>query len=76
MNKYIIIADSHAAPGFLALSGRSVLGEYFAENAGLALTAYFEGEGMALPGPIHADGAGQSAHVASPLMTYQAAPAP
>jgi hypothetical protein len=76
MNKYKIIADSHAAPGFLALSGRSELAEGFADSAAGALYAYFEGEGMPLPGAIVSTDEGRSAYVASALMTYLAAPAP
>ena len=74
MNKYSITADSHAAPGFLAMSGRSELGQRFAASARDALADYFTEEGMAVPGPIIEQDGGKAAYTSNMLMVYEARP--
>ena len=75
MDKFVIIADSHAAPGFLAMSGKSELSQRFAASAREALIDYFKEEGMELPGPIKAHEDGKSVYAANMLMVYVASPA-
>lgn len=74
MNKYVITADSHAAPGFLAMSGKSTLSERFAASATDALLDYFKEEEMDIPGPIKAHEDGKSVYTANMLMVYVASP--
>lgn len=75
MNKYVITADSHAAPGFLHRSGQAALSERFAASAQDALIDYFKEEDMDLPGPVKAHEDGKSAYTANMLMVYVARPA-
>jgi hypothetical protein len=74
MNKYVITADSHAAPGFLHMAGKSELSQRFAASAADALIDYFKEEEMDLPGPIKAHEDGKSVYAANMLMVYVASP--
>jgi len=74
MNKYVITGDSHAAPGFLAMSGKSELSQRFAASASDALIDYFKEEEMELPGPIKPHEDGKSVYTANMLMVYIASP--
>lgn len=74
MPEFQIVADSHAAPGFLALTGKSALSLRFAVNAQEALRAYFDEEDIRVPGVIRMTDDGKTAYVASPLVVYTASP--